>query len=97
MLQRIRVALLSVVLAVATISCRSQAEEWVTIAPREYAGAVNNPLKGFRRYHGDGYGLLHRQYVPWNAIETCADDGRGSGSSRTPTRSRSMRARGSVS
>ena len=48
--------------------------DWVTVTPRESPEAINNPLKGFRGYHSNGYGLLHRQYVPWNAIETCADD-----------------------
>ena len=46
----------------------------VTVRPREFTGAINNPLKGFRDYHGDGYGLLHRQYVPWNAVEVCDGD-----------------------
>jgi uncharacterized protein DUF4832 len=75
MMQQVRVVWLSVALAVVVTDCPSQAEEWVTITPQEFAGAINNPLKGFRRYHGDGYGLLHRQYVPWNAIETSTDDG----------------------
>jgi hypothetical protein len=37
-------------------------------------GAINNPLKGFRDYHSDGYGLLHRQYIGWNAIELSSED-----------------------
>jgi len=47
---------------------------WVTVAPREFPGAINNPLKGFRDYKKDGYGLLKRQYIKWNEIEVCADD-----------------------
>jgi hypothetical protein len=47
---------------------------WVTVAPPEFHGAINNPLKGFRNYKKDGYGLLNRQYIKWNDIEVCADD-----------------------
>ncbi len=47
---------------------------WVTVTPREFPGAINNPLKGFRDYKRDGYGLLKRQYIKWNEIEVCADD-----------------------
>lgn len=47
---------------------------WVTVAPDEFQGAINNPLKGFRDYKQDGYGLLKRQYIKWNDIEVCADD-----------------------
>ena len=31
---------------------------WVTVTPPEFHGAINNPLKGFRDYKKDGYGLL---------------------------------------
>ncbi|MBN2452317.1 MAG: DUF4832 domain-containing protein [Lentisphaeria bacterium] len=48
--------------------------DWVSVRPEEFPGALNNPLKGFRGYHSGGYGLLHRQYIPWNAIEVSADD-----------------------
>ncbi|MBL8231399.1 MAG: DUF4832 domain-containing protein [Bryobacterales bacterium] len=47
---------------------------WVTVTPAEFDGAINNPLKGFRDYKKDGYGLLRRQYIRWNEIEVCADD-----------------------
>jgi len=47
---------------------------WVTVTPPEFHGAINNPLKGFREYKKDGYGLLKRQYIKWNDIEVCADD-----------------------
>jgi hypothetical protein len=49
--------------------------DWVTVVPVEFPGAINNPLKGFRDYKQDGYGLLVRKYVPWNAIERGAGDG----------------------
>ncbi|TWT75757.1 hypothetical protein CA13_73300 [Planctomycetes bacterium CA13] len=49
-------------------------DDWVTVKPNEFEGAINNPLKGFRGYHSDGYGLLHRQYIGWNSIELSADD-----------------------
>lgn len=48
--------------------------EWVTVVPVEYPGAINNPLKGFRAYKPDGYGLLERKYIPWNVIEAGAGD-----------------------
>jgi hypothetical protein len=47
---------------------------WVTVTPPEFHGAINNPLKGFREYKQDGFGLLKRQYIKWNDIEVCADD-----------------------
>ena len=47
---------------------------WVTVTPPEFQGAINNPLKGFRDYKRDGYGLVVRIYIKWNDIETCADD-----------------------
>src|SRR5512141_2004813 len=47
---------------------------WVTVVPPVFHGAINNPLKGFRDYKKDGYGLLKRQYIKWNEIEVCADD-----------------------
>ncbi len=52
----------------------SRGDDWITVKPEEFKGAINNPLKGFRSYHGDGYGLLHRQYIGWNAIEVSAED-----------------------
>ncbi len=55
----------------------STGTEWATIAPREFTGAINNPLKGFRDYKKGGYGLLERTYIPWNVIERGADDGVG--------------------
>lgn len=47
---------------------------WVTVSPPEFPGAINNPLKGFRDYKKDGYGLLKRQYITWREIEVSADD-----------------------
>jgi hypothetical protein len=52
----------------------SAQEGWVTVNPAEFSGAINNPLKGFRDYKKNGYGLLKRQYVRWNEIEASADD-----------------------
>lgn len=62
------------------ISTLSSAEDvsvhngWVTVTPPEFQGAINNPLKGFRAYKEDGYGLLERQYIKWNEIEVGAGD-----------------------
>ncbi len=47
---------------------------WVTVFPREFPGAINNPLKGFRAYKERGYGLLVRRYIGWNELEVSADD-----------------------
>jgi hypothetical protein len=46
----------------------------VTVTPPEFQGAINNPLKGFREYKPNGYGLLERQYIKWNEIEVGAGD-----------------------
>jgi Domain of unknown function (DUF4832) len=48
--------------------------DWVTVRPPEFQGAINNPLKGFRDYKKDGYGLILRQYMAWNDIEMAAND-----------------------
>ncbi len=47
---------------------------WVTVTPPEFQGGINNPLKGYRDYKENGYGLLVRTYVGWNAIEMGAGD-----------------------
>jgi hypothetical protein len=47
---------------------------WVTVVPPEFHGAINNPLKGFRDFKKNGYGLLKREYIKWNEIEVSADD-----------------------
>ncbi|MDZ4849594.1 MAG: hypothetical protein SGI77_09885 [Pirellulaceae bacterium] len=47
---------------------------WVTVSPPEFEGAINNPLKGFRDYKKDGYGLVKRQYIKWSDIEVSASD-----------------------
>ncbi len=47
---------------------------WVTVAPTEFQGAINNPLKGFRAYKQDGYGLVVRTYIKWSDIEVSAED-----------------------
>jgi hypothetical protein len=46
----------------------------VTVSPAEFPGAINNPLKGFRDYKKEGYGLLERKYIKWSEIEVSADD-----------------------
>ncbi len=67
-------ALLPVDRAVADEIGTSIQNGWVTVTPPEFHGAINNPLKGFREYKKDGYGLVKRQYIKWNDIEVCADD-----------------------
>ena len=47
---------------------------WVTVMPPEFEGAINNPLKGFRDYKEDGFGLLERQYIKWSDIEVGEGD-----------------------
>lgn len=68
-----RQMLLCVALASA-IAASTRGDDSVTVKLREFEGAINNPLKGFRTYHSDGYGLLHRQYIGWNDIELSAED-----------------------
>ena len=58
----------------ASIGGVSVRDGWVTVAPPEFQGAINNPLKGFRDYKKDGYGLLKRAYIKWSDIEICTDD-----------------------
>ncbi len=60
--------------SVPPINNLSVRDGWVTVAPTEFQGAINNPLKGFRDYKKDGYGLLERTYIKWSDIEVCADD-----------------------
>jgi len=55
-------------------SCTSVSNGWVTVSPTEFTGAINNPLKGFRDYKKNGYGLLERHYIKWSDIEANADD-----------------------
>ena len=47
---------------------------WVTVTPREFPGAINNPLKGFRAHKQDGFGLVVRTYIKWSDIEVSGDD-----------------------
>ncbi|MGL5018536.1 MAG: DUF4832 domain-containing protein [Luteolibacter sp.] len=47
---------------------------WVTVAPTPFEGAINNPLKGFRDYKAQGYGLIKRAYIKWSDIEVAAED-----------------------
>lgn len=68
-------------IGVATLAANAQSvgstsirDGWVVVAPPEFQGAINNPLKGFRAYKEDGYGLVERKYIKWNDIEVSADD-----------------------
>jgi hypothetical protein len=55
--------------------CGSSPETpWIIVHPREFTGAINNPLKGFREYKPGGYGLLQREYIKWSDIEVGAGD-----------------------
>jgi Domain of unknown function (DUF4832) len=47
---------------------------WVTVVPPEFQDAINNPLKGFRDYKKNGYGLIVRQYIKWNDIDVGVND-----------------------
>jgi len=60
--------------SIASINGVSVRDGWVTVAPAEFRGAINNPLKGFRAYKQDGFGLVVRTYIKWRDIEVCADD-----------------------
>ena len=73
----IGVRMLLVLAAICTISSAETAsvqDGWVTVAPPEFHGAINNPLKGFRDFKPDGYGLVERQYIKWNDIEVGEGD-----------------------
>lgn len=65
---------LMVISAFSTAETVSVRDGWVTVTPPEFAGAINNPLKGYRDYKKDGYGLLKRQYIKWNDIEVGEGD-----------------------
>jgi len=52
-----RHAFLCMALASAIATNAEGGDDWVTVKPKEFEGAINNPLKGFRSYHSDGYGL----------------------------------------
>jgi hypothetical protein len=58
--------------------CGFENNEIVTVIPKEYDGALKNPLKGFRPRKRDGsheYGTLCRVYLKWNDLERNVDDG----------------------
>lgn len=56
--------------------CESMALD-VKVSPMPYAGGVRNPLKGLRADNdlNTRYGTLVRWYIPWNALESNAEDG----------------------
>lgn len=60
-------------LGLLSVFASANAEEWITVKPTEFTGAINNPLKGFRDFKAPGYGLIVRQYIKWSDIE--AGDG----------------------
>lgn len=49
-------------------------DDWVTLHPTEYRGALKNPMKGFR-LDSNEFGTLHKSYVHWNELENHATDG----------------------
>lgn len=65
------------------VSCAARGADGggtVSVRPREYTGALRNPLKGFRPRKRDGsheYGTLCRVYLKWNELERSAADGTG--------------------
>lgn len=61
-------------LGLLSVFASANAEEWVTVKPAEFTGAINNPLKGFRDYKAPGYGLIVRQYIKWSDIEAGEGD-----------------------
>jgi len=70
-LSLLRIALVSAVAH--SLTARSQ-DGWVTVHPPEFTEAINNPLKGYRKYKANGYGLIERRYIKWNVIEVGAED-----------------------
>ncbi len=80
-ISKLRIATgMRVVLALTAISTLLSAEGvsvqsgWVTVTPPEFQGAINNPLKGFREFKPNGYGLVERQYIKWSDIEVGGGD-----------------------
>ena len=71
---KMRQVIFWMVLASAIATGALGGDDWVTVKPEEFEGAINNPLKGFRSYHSNGYGLLHRQYIGWSDIELSDED-----------------------
>ncbi len=61
-------------------SIAAASSDQVVIRPREYSGALRNPLKGFRpdtgpRAFTHEYGTLARCYLKWNELENSESDG----------------------
>ena len=58
----------------------AQNEAVVTLKPKEFEGALNNPLKGFRpglntaKSGNHPYSLVVREYIKWNEIERNEND-----------------------
>lgn len=50
--------------------------QMVSVEPKEFAGGIQNPLKGFRPEGGLGkpYCSLFRRYLKWNELEKCDGD-----------------------
>lgn len=48
----------------------------ITVTPKEFTGAIENPLKGYRPdgYGGKPYCTLYRRYIKWNDIEKYEND-----------------------
>ena len=70
--------LLFCLLLPAAAPARSDPADQATIQPREYAGALRNPLKGFtnRGFSEDNpWATLIHVYIPWNQIENEEADG----------------------
>jgi hypothetical protein len=69
-----------VVLAAFSVSIAGVGDSQVAIRPKEYPGALRNPMKGFRpdagpRAFTHEYGTLARCYLKWNELENSESDG----------------------
>jgi hypothetical protein len=69
-----------IVLLASWASIAAGSSNQVVIRPREYSGALRNPLKGFRpdtgpRAFTHEYGTLARCYLKWNELENSESDG----------------------
>lgn len=64
----------------------SYSRDRVVLEPREYQGAVRNPMKGLREFFLPGvdkirseypypYGSMVKEYMPWNMLEDSLTDG----------------------
>jgi len=70
---------LTIVLIMCSFALLAQNEPTVTVKPKVFEHALNNPLKGFRsdvgKVNNHPYNAIVRHYLKWNVLERDASDG----------------------